>query len=539
VNPAGEPVMYGYRHTDNIINLPRPDVTDVIVRPRPINRSEHNVFRGRRAMATVLPFYVHGIANPKPDLGFIAMLEEGVKYRLGRRLPPLRDADMFNRLEVFTRRLILTEFNDYIDFDEELNFEQWLACTSYPEWRKEELRKIMTEIKHTEDPENFIVKVFGKDEHYYKDYKHERGIYARSDKAKVLFGPLIKKFEKMVYQHPAFIKKIPVLDRPKYITDMLMAPGAVYVATDYTSFECHISAMMMEAVEFQFYRHMVGSCGFQNYLLGIFEQAVSGRNNIINRFFDASCMARRMSGEMTTSLGNGLTNYVLMRFVCHEHDVVPLGGVVEGDDALFSFVGNIPTRLMFRERGCLVKLDHYDDVSEAGFCGNIFDPGVGDVVTDPFKQLANFGWADKKYFNAGKKKKMALLRVKALSMLYQYSGCPILSTLAKRILFLTRSYSVSHVKITDAWKSQLLEEAKNFDFRSVLDKEVDIRTRYLVERQFEIPVKAQILIEEEIENLELGAWHCPTLKAFAPPNCLHFWDNFVIEKTPEMFESFS
>lgn len=520
--------MFGYRHLDDIINLPRPDPSGIILTSKNKDRSAHNQHRVRRVVSTCLPTYVHGIANPKPDLGYVKMLEEGVKYRLGRRLPPVVDPMMFVRLRAFVADLIKKEFDFRIEYDNELDFEEWLADTNYPEWRKKELREVRAAIIHMEDPRNFLVKVFGKDEHYV-DFKHERGIYARDDCAKVIFGPLIKKFEKKVYEHPAFIKHVPVNYRPHYIEQLLSRPGAIYVATDYTSFENHISAGIMECIEFQLYDYLVGNCGFQSYILELFKNVVSGINHLVNKFFDAQLVAHRMSGEMTTSLGNGFANYCLMRFCCHEQGITPIAGVVEGDDALFSFIGKIPTSEAFRRMGCLIKLDYYYDISEAGFCGNIFDPDVLDIITDPFKQLGNFGWTDRKYINSSKKKKMALLRVKALSMLYQYPGCPIIAPFAKRVLFLTRSYDVRHVRLSDNYKQEQLDKMKKeTDLQTLLDKQIDPRSRDLMNRQYGIPSSAQLTIEAEIEAMELGAFKSETLLALSPSYALKYWDHYII-----------
>lgn len=527
--------MFGYRHLDDIINLPRPDPSGLILTSKNKDRSAQNQHRVRRVVSTCLPTYVHGIANPKPDLGYVRMLEEGVRYRLGRRLPPVVDPTMFIRLSAYVRDLIKKEFDFRIDFDNELDFEEWLADTNYPEWRKKELREVRDGIMSLEDPKNFLVKVFGKDEHYV-DFKHERGIYARDDCAKVIFGPLIKKFEKKVYSHPAFIKHVPVKDRPKYIEEMLARPGAVYVATDYTSFENHISAGIMETIEFQLYDYLIGNCGFQSYILNLFKRVVSGINQLVNRFFDAQIIAHRMSGEMTTSLGNGFVNYCLMRFCCHEQGIEPIAGVVEGDDALFSFLGAWPTAAAFRRMGCLIKLDYYYDISEAGFCGNIFDPDVLDIVTDPYKQLGNFGWTDRKYINASKKKKMALLRIKALSLIYQYPGCPIIAPFAKRVLFLTRSYDVRHVRLSDSYKQELLDRAlKVTPLQTLLEKQIDLRSRDLMNRQYGIPISAQLTIESEIAKMELGAFKSETLMALAPNYALKFWDHYIIHTAATEF----
>jgi hypothetical protein len=430
------------------------------------------------------------------------------------------------RLTEFVARLIKDEFNFHLDFDEELDFEEWLASTNYPEWRKNELRKAKEEITFIEDPKNFMVKVFMKDESY-PEFKHSRGIYARADAAKVIFGPLIKKFENLVYKHPAFIKHVPVKDRPDYIKSRLFRSGANYVAADWTSFEGHLRPDIYDAIERQFYEHFIGACGFQKYILDIFSRVISGVNHLENKYFYAQCLARRMSGEMNTSLGNGLMNYAMIKFVAHVNDVALDLGVVEGDDSLFSCVGRLPTREMFLEAGCLVKVETFPDISTAGFCGNIFHPDVGDILTDPIKALCNAGWGNVKYLNSRKSKKMALMRAKALSMLYQYPGCPIVSAYAKRMLYLTRSVDIRCVLDSfDSYHRHIIDEAMNANLGALLAHPIADLSRDLMSDHFGITVSEQLKIESDI-SVMTDNLYSETLISIAPEVKFRFWDDYI------------
>lgn len=67
---------------------------------------------------------------------------------------------------------------------------------------------------------------------------------------------MFHRIEKALFQLEPFIKKIPVPERGKYIYDMLWEEGAVYYASDYTAFETHFTADLMDAVEFELYRYM-------------------------------------------------------------------------------------------------------------------------------------------------------------------------------------------------------------------------------------------------------------------------------------------
>lgn len=474
----------------------------------------------RRTQACTLPVFLGGAVYPHPDCNWPEMLRNGAKHRAGRKLPDITMKGFWRKFKRFVNRHIIPEFQgETLEYNEEINFEEWLSHINYLEWRKEELRKVYDEIVTIEDKRNFIVKLFMKDE-FYPGIKHGRGIYARVDEAKVIFGPIIKKIEEVVYKHPAFIKHVPVEDRPKYIYERLFKPGFKYLATDYTSFEAHLSPKMFKQIEYFVYRSIVGKTNTNMYhVLRLMETVVSGRNIIKNKFFSGYIDARRMSGEMSTSLGNGLINYCLMRFACHIQNIETVG-VVEGDDGLFAIDSccNFDPNV-FATMGCMVKLDEHYSLETAGFCQNIFDINECRNVVDPIKILCNFGWCQTKYLKASDKTKMKLLRVKALSMLFQCAGCPIVHILASRLLYLTRSYNVGKIidkSFSGFWERQLKSGIEAMNVTEKLNVPVSQASRMLMADKFGVSIPSQLAIEENIKTWSLGVnvhslilLHCP------------------------------
>ena len=468
----------------------------------------------RKTQAATLPIYLVGAVQPHPDCHWPDMLRDGICYRAARRLPNVTLRGFWDRLSTFLESYIMPEFGlDHLDFDELLDFEGWLALTNYPEWRKVELREAFNDIKDPTDKLNFVVKLFMKDEHY-NGFKQGRGIYARVDAAKVLFGPLVKKLEEVVYKHPAFIKHVPVDQRAQYIHDRLYTPDSKYLATDWTSFEGHMSPEMFGHVEFLVYRLLMGKfCGYQQWLLNLMQAVVSGRNILEHKDFHGYIFARRMSGEMNTSLGNGLVNYILMRFWCHVSGIETVG-VVEGDDGLF----RVPIKAeldqtLFTQMGCLVKMEEHYSVETAGFCQNVFDAIDLRNIVDPRKILCNFGWVKRKYLKASKKTKMQLLRIKALSMIYQNAGCPIVHTLASRILALTSGHNIGNVGrkyLSGWWQHQMYENILDMNLKEKLETPISPNSRALMAERFNISIPEQIMIENEISNWDLAP-HCSPL----------------------------
>lgn len=523
--------MYGYRHDDVVVTLPAIEVSDIIIDNREVNTSKQNTSPNRKPVSTCLPGYVYGLADPKPDIAYNEFLKRGISYRLGRPIPNPTIPNFEARLTAFVERFFAEQIHEFCEFDEELNFEEWLEETSYPEWRKNELRAIWDSIIDLENPDNFKVKVFGKDEFYFDAYKFMRAINARKDHAKCIFGPMTKKWEKIIYKHPAFVKKVPVSERPKYINDMLKEAGATYMTIDWTSFEGHCRPVIFRALEYAIYKMLIGNCQFQKYITELFERVVSGVNHIENFYFYCRMLARRMSGEMTTSLGNGLINLIMTLFVFEVNGIADPKGGVEGDDGVWRFINQrLPTVEMFREAGCLVKLDFFENIEDAGFCGNIFADGVFDVITNPYKQLAHFGWADVKYFNSRPSKKKALSRAKALSMLFQYPGCPVLAPFAKKVLDLTRGVDVRGVLDSfDSYHRHIIEDALKANLKELYAHQIDTRSRICMEENFGLPVDVQILIEKDIESMTLNGFFSDTLLLFSPRWQEHFWSHYVEE----------
>ncbi len=390
--------------------------------------------------------------------------------------------------------------------DTDVSTSEWLKETPYPAHRKEELWTKYCNITNRRDPRYVLAKTFQKDETY-PSYKFARAINATSDEFKTMFGPYVKNIEKVLYSRPEFIKHVPVKDRADYIYKLLYRPGASYFGSDYTAFETHFVQRMMHACERKLFEYM-----YKNHPmlddLKYFLDAKEGMRTCHNIDFTIRVEATRLSGEMDTSLSNGFTNLMLNLFVLKEKGCTNVRGVVEGDDGLFSFSGPCPTSQDYADVGFTIKLEPYQSLGEASFCGLVFDETDRIVVTDPTDVLATFGWLSAKYARARDSSRKALLRCKALSLAHQYPGCPILQTLAHKTLELTRNISIQRVLVRggnmNMWeREQLLAAVK--DEKNIKSKEVPMGTRLLVERLFNISVEAQLKIEEKISSMsELG-----------------------------------
>ncbi len=409
---------------------------------------------------------------------------------------------------MFTKQLIDSGMLQVPSCGEFLSFEDWLESTDYSMKRKDEIRSALEgECQDTKVHKRYRVDTHVKDE-FYEEAKPLRLINARNDYAKAILGPVIKTIEKRVCKLKWFIKYVPVFERPAVLQSVLDRPGIHYACTDYTSFEAQFVPSVMRALERPLYRRMTVNYDQHQLFMWIFDHVLTGTNELnVCKYFSATLQGVRMSGEMDTSLANGWCNLVLFMFVLWSKgvditDLIDICGFVEGDDGLFA----LPSRLLpscddYTSLGFVIKIIIVEQLNLASFCGNIFSPGDDIVVTDPIKMLSKLGWCSRKYIGAGHAVQMALLRAKALSLVHQFNGCPILSAVGRRIVELTREVR---------FRKDFLQNAFNEYERQFIVEELPPvkypgeQTRYIVEELYNITISQQKEIELRVSTMPLG-----------------------------------
>lgn len=329
--------------------------------------------------------------------------------------------------------------------------------------------------------------------------------------------------EHVIYTHPSFIKSIPLADRPRYISDLVGGPGT-YCATDHTSFESSFTLVMAVSVEFEVYAHIL-TVQYAEYICKSFYTL----NMCVFKFFRVTVAAKRMSGDMQTSLGNGITNLLTILFLYHEkYGIILLAIVVEGDDSLFR---NHPNKTLssedFAGLGLITKIEHHTRLSTAAFCGNIFDEQDLKNLVDPGRILRRGGYIDNKYLNARKSKKSGLLRAYGFSIYYQYHGCPIVEAYARYLLRATRGCYAIMASI-NKFKFAAGEFIPSSELK-MMEKfpphEVGGGSREIVSSQFNLHYDDQIYIENYLDSLnELQPLSIPIIVANSHPDCIKYFE---------------
>lgn len=394
--------------------------------------------------------------------------------------------------------------------DTDTSIEAWLSKTHYPQWRKQQLLDNWDFYSGHVERRHFIVNGFVKDETY-TQYKNSRGINARTDMFKVAVGPIFKCIEKILFENPWFIKYVPVPDRAKLIYETLYDENVNYYATDHTSFEGHFTKEFMQACEFELYDYMTSKlpAGVRLEFMKYINEVLGGTNEVFFKFFSYKIKATRMTGEMCTSLGNGFSNLMMILFVSSESGF-ETRGFVEGDDSIFSGPRNVRLKdELFKELGFTIKLEKLDDIHTASFCGNVFNPGDYLNVTNPIDILLSFGWTTSRYARSKNAKHMRLLRSKALSLLYEYRGAPIIKNLALYALRVTEGYRAYSGEMNEYQREQLALQIEDMKTRGLPIIDTPTGTRLLVENLYKIPIEIQLALEEmfdgmtEIQELDL------------------------------------
>ncbi|APG76457.1 hypothetical protein 2 [Hubei tombus-like virus 36] len=451
-------------------------------------------------------------------------MRSGVRKRFAIKTPTPKPGKL-DRLGEFVDKWLQQNLTPLAP-DSDTTVEHWLSQTNYPAYRRAELLDKNDKITNDMDTKLFRVKSFMKDE-CYPEYKHARAINSRTDEFKTLVGPTFKLIEKELFELPWFIKKIPVKDRPNYIMERLYRPNGKYYATDYTAFEAHFTKPVMDACENRLYKYMTQHLPNHKKFMWYIDNVIGGRNVCDFKHLTVEIDATRMSGEMNTSLGNGFSNLMLFLFMAHEKGCTNVTGVVEGDDGLFVLEGPGITEEDAKECGFFLKIESHLSIATASFCGIIFDEEDRNNLTNPLAELVNFGWTTGQYARSKRARHLELLRSKALSLFYQYPGCPVLSSLANYALRCTIGYKAKLKFFRNMWEREQFIEALKFKDEAIV-RPVGNGSRLLVEELFGLSVTDQLRTEAYLDSLDtIQELDMPWLEWNYHKHWKHYADNYL------------
>jgi len=408
-------------------------------------------------MARSLGCHMLGAVPPVPSVSNRETFFGGVLKRVGAVLPPFQPK--YKRLFRSWWRIFLKKNFKPLDPRTDVSLENWLKhANNYTLARKQELRDAYKPVLRKSD---YKVNSFGKTEFLGK-YKELRIINSRCDAFKAFTGPIFHQIEQSVFRTKYFAKFVPVEGRMAYLIKRLQVGGRRYASTDYTSFESHMTPEIMKMIEFQLYAHMTNGLpeGTRRPFMHHVTRALSGTQRCHSKFGSFRIDGTRMSGDMCTSLGNGITNLALTFFALYQLGATEVDGVFEGDDGVISHnLKYDPTPKDFEPFGANIKFVPHPTVGDAEFCSFIADDTVGDNLADPGEVLSKVGWSLSLQRHGGPKIMKQLARAKGFSLVYQYPRCPVLRACGEWLLRSTEGvnplYASSNGRM-DWWDQQVL-----------------------------------------------------------------------------------
>lgn len=480
---------------------------------------------------------------PVPDISHGPSMLAGAVKRVAAAMPDI-DQRLWNEFETWTWDYLNSECRHWIfDSEENFDFYEWIEDCPYTRKRKDMLIKVWESIDWTKplEKKNIVVKMHTKHEPY-PEPKHFRGIYARADPYKTMVGPYHKKFGNKLFKDKNFIKKIPHPERPEFIKNLLDRYKYKF-GTDFSQFEATFVQQILR-LQNDIYLWTLQKCPKWRAFFEELFRVTEGENIIECIYFVFKLLAKRMSGEMDTSSGNGLMNMLYTSFILEKagNKRGEYASVFEGDDSA-NGCDILPDVDLYRRLGANIKFVVFEDSGLTSFCGNVFHYDICHNICDPREVLANFGWVKTKYVQMTEKSRLKLIRAKSLSLVYQYPGCPIVKALGLYGLRVTSGISkeemIKWVEInnrSESWwdaDKQLLAVLK-VD-QQIIDIEVHPLTRQVMEKSFGVCVSQQLLIEQylnslnEIQPLEINmdfhaSWYetferyvVTGVKGFVPP----------------------
>jgi hypothetical protein len=461
----------------------------------------------------------------------------GFIKRVAVDMPPYDEGEYKSFCE-FSFAFILKHMGSCVlEYDSDRTVERWLAGTTYPAYRKEELLRVSG--MHNElTTKDKVVSSHIKYESYMNP-KYPRTINSRSDFFKTKFGPACAEVGRRFFNLPWLIKKLSQsekIDRLERLFDNCYLKA---FNNDFTAYEGMFKKHMM-IIELFFYAFCLQNIPEFVELWTELKSLKTGVNFVRFTWFWVKILAKRYSGEMDTSLANGLMNVLMMNYMLfrsgHEEEfyTVHHPPQIEGDDCIGVFMYPLDVGVLKR-LGAVVKLVVFDSFREASFCGILVSDDSRSIIRDPIHAVLDFGYTHYKYKHANDRKLLKLLRAKSLSFLVMYPGCPIVRELALYGLRVTSNVSNRHALATalrgtsDSYKRahwiSLIEICDNL----FADVPVSMGSRLQMEKSFGVHVSFQYEFESYLSlKNDLSPIDYPPLLDYVSTDLMKYFDQFSV-----------
>lgn len=561
---------------------------DVIAGKREQQQSD---FTKRKAVG-ITSYNVQGNCAPIPDIGDSDNIKEGLAKRIGTAVPePNHQTKVM--LPLYVQEWIKSrELNGAIiellveTVDEMLDWDKYEKTLRYSPFRLRMLRKIRKEVAEIEtfdfadtDEGKLMsylwtkIEMHVKWESYHGEKKYVRGIFARMDHFKVFYGGFSKLIQRVMYKKlDSMVTDMPVSDLARYLIARLTIYPLI-LCGDFSAFESHNYPWLMWNVSLRVIVEIFSTTLTQEQVVGF--ECLVGKNVIENYFQSCTVHGKLMSGETLTTIINSITNEVMLCYICEAEGLVyGIGFFVNPHRRAFAFVGrilpdnNIVMTIFvvgddsvmglpllphvdytkyyktdyLKRYGVNLKLTLKDSVSGSGFLSKIFSELDYLALCDPLKQLSK-GVLPMKYAHAKVGLKKGLSRCRAISLLYEFGGCPVVSAYAECVIRCTRNISVTRAlamfEIDDPYNHDRMVKAMEWydDYKAKFgysENPVSIESRFLVEDNFGIPVCTQIYMEQYFHGINDTNYpiefKVPCMDLVTPEANADFYETYLVDR---------
>lgn len=334
--------------------------------------------------------------------------------------------------------------------------EDWMEhCKRYTVKKKDALFKLQDMILKgnyesryhgRDDPLGIrVINIFQKNENY-PEVKEPRVISACSQECKALLGGFLHCIDKhAINTTPFFVKGM----NPHKIDvkkENLSKKWSCFMGSDYSSYEGSQDYVWTNLIEKRIYKEWL-----KNYpeVYDILRHSYEDGHDIYyrGRYF-GHLYGKRMSGDVQTSIGNGICNAVIWNYVSYKMNV-PIEILVEGDDAFICSDTPLDVSIV-QNLGFDCKIDgpstRQEDIC---FLSRYF--WKGHAFANIPKILDKVGVVKSSYFSSHhdskrcKKELSDYAYTKAYCYLYMFVGTPIIDPLCRCVM---RNFSDGHFNIS-------------------------------------------------------------------------------------------
>jgi len=444
------------------------------------------------------------------DTGVTANMVAATIHRFGCKMPE-RDGDIMSAFSQYAKKVITTYLVPITDHQVS-DFNTWLGkLTNYTGARKIQLKRVAAATCNSAvglHEAHSCNKSFIKSLEPYMCPKNARAINSYTDESKCILGPVMNAVDKSTFAQlkKYFVKGTQSKDWPARMKALFNEERVN--TTDFTSMEAHHFGVYSDIIYF-WVAHMLRGLSVRGSLRKFLHRLMKGNNVCKFKHITVTISERLMSGALWTSSANGMLNLLIMSFLtltekCRTFDPILLAkefdsfrGLFEGDDGISEYV---PLReKTISKMGLRLKPEEYDNYRIASFC-KIISCQQGLIYSDPKLFLSKFFILPVKYCHAKQTTRMAYLRAKALSALYNFPQCPVISPLCHWVCAKTRGYS------TDKYAAELGylkdEQLRLAISNRVWEKscEVTVNSRIFVAQQYDFPISEQLKFEQSLSN---------------------------------------